>query len=77
MVFVDGTVVNVALPHIGASLDASLSGASRVRIRFTARATIKGFEVMRMFKKGQFRSWIEAVGGGSEAHFINRLFGLV
>jgi transposase, IS6 family len=50
----------------------------------TARATIKGFEVMRMFKKGQFRSWIEAVGGGSEAvgggseaHFINRLFGLV
>src|SRR5829696_3515463 len=23
----------------------------------TARATIKGFEVMRMFKKGQFRSW--------------------
>ena len=26
MVFVDGTVVNVALPHIGTSLDASLSG---------------------------------------------------
>ena len=26
MVFVDGTVVNVALPHIGAGLDASLSG---------------------------------------------------
>ena len=23
----------------------------------TARATIKGFEVMRMFKKGQFRLW--------------------
>jgi transposase, IS6 family len=50
----------------------------------TARATIKGFEVMRMFKKGQFRSWIEAVGGGSEAvgggteaRFIDRLFGLV
>jgi hypothetical protein len=32
----------------------------------TARATIKGFEVMRMFKKGQFSLWIEAVGGGSE-----------
>ena len=32
----------------------------------TARASIKGFEVMRMFKKGQFKSWIEAVGGGNE-----------
>ena len=42
----------------------------------TARATIKGFEVMRMFKEGQFRLWIEAVGGGTEARFINRLFGL-
>ena len=31
---------------------------------------------MRMFKKGQFSLWIEAVGGGTEAHFINRLFGL-
>jgi transposase-like protein len=42
----------------------------------TARATIKGFEVMQMFKKGQFRMWIEAVGGGTEARFVNRLFGL-
>jgi transposase, IS6 family len=42
----------------------------------TARATITGFEVMRMFKKGQFRLWIEAVGGGSEVSFINRLFGV-
>ena len=42
----------------------------------TAYATIKGFEVMRMFKKGQFKLWIEAVGGGTEARFINRLFGL-
>jgi IS6 family transposase len=42
----------------------------------TARATISGFEVMRMFKKGQFSSWIEAVGGGTEARFIGRLFGL-
>ena len=42
----------------------------------TARATIKGFEVMRMFKKGQFSLWIEAVGGGTEARFVNRLFGL-
>jgi transposase, IS6 family len=42
----------------------------------TARATIKGFEVMRMVKKGQFSSWIEAVGGGTEVRFISRLFGL-
>ena len=42
----------------------------------TARATIKGFEVMRMVKKGQFSLWIEAVGGGTEARFIDRLFGL-
>jgi IS6 family transposase len=42
----------------------------------TARATIKGFEVMRMFKKGQFRLWIGAVGGGTEASFVNRLFGI-
>jgi transposase, IS6 family len=34
-----------------------------------------GFEVMRMFKKGQFRFWIEA-GATTEAAFINRLFGL-
>jgi transposase, IS6 family len=38
----------------------------------TAYATIKGFEVMRMFKKGQFAAWIDAIGGGS---FVNRLFG--
>ena len=42
----------------------------------TARATIRGFEVMRMVKKGQFRLWIEAVGGGTEVAFISRLFGL-
>ena len=42
----------------------------------TAYATIKGFEVMRMFKKGQFAPWIDALGGGTEARFINRLFGL-
>ena len=32
----------------------------------TARATIKGFEVMRMFKKGQFKLWIDALGSRSE-----------
>ena len=37
--------------------------------------TIKGFEVMRMFKKGQFAPWIEAIGG-TEASFVNRLFGI-
>lgn len=42
----------------------------------TARATLDGFEVMRMFKKGQFSLWVEAVGGGTEAGFVNRLFGL-
>ena len=42
----------------------------------TAYATLKGFEVMRMFKKGQFKLWIEAVGGGTEASFVNRLFGV-
>jgi hypothetical protein len=42
----------------------------------TARATIKGCEVMRMFKKGQFRLGIKAVGGGTEAHFTNRLFSI-
>ena len=42
----------------------------------TAYATIKGFEVMRMFKKGQFTWWIDAIGDGTEARFINRLFGL-
>ena len=37
---------------------------------------IAGFEVMRMFKKGQFKGWIEEIVGGSEVSFINRLFGL-
>ena len=29
-----------------------------------------------MFKKGQFRFWIEAVGATTEVSFINLLFGL-
>jgi transposase-like protein len=37
----------------------------------TAYATIKGFEVMRMFT-----TWIDAICGGTEACFIHRLFGL-
>jgi antitoxin (DNA-binding transcriptional repressor) of toxin-antitoxin stability system len=31
---------------------------------------------LRRFRKGQFRFWIEAIGGGTEVRFINRLFGL-
>ena len=42
----------------------------------TAYATIKGLEVMRLFKKGQFAAWIEAIGDGTEARFIHQLFGL-
>ncbi|MEO1091999.1 MAG: IS6 family transposase [Pseudomonadota bacterium] len=42
----------------------------------TVRATIKGFEVMRMFKKGQFRFWVEAVGKNSEVAFLNRVLGI-
>ena len=42
----------------------------------TAYATLKGFEVMRMFRKGQFDFWIECVGGDTEASFIKRLFGV-
>ena len=42
----------------------------------TAQAAIKGFEVIRMFRMGQFDFWINAVGGGTEARFIDRLFGI-
>jgi transposase-like protein len=38
----------------------------------TAYATIQGFEVMRMFKKGQFNIWI--YGNRNEVSFINQLF---
>jgi transposase, IS6 family len=42
----------------------------------TAHATIKGFEVMRMFRKGQFAPWIDAICGETEVRFVNRLFGI-
>ncbi len=32
------------------------------------------FEVMRMFRKGQFRSMVDSLAGGSEARYIGRLF---
>ncbi|EEZ93352.1 hypothetical protein LLB_3911, partial [Legionella longbeachae D-4968] len=34
--------------------------------------SIKGFEVMRMFKKGQFNIWM--YGNRNEVSFINQLF---
>ena len=40
----------------------------------TAYATIRGFEMMRMFKKGQFKIWM--YGNRTEASFINEQFGI-
>jgi transposase-like protein len=40
----------------------------------TAHATIQGFEVMRMFKKGQFNIWM--YGTRNEAKLIGEQFGL-
>ena len=31
---------------------------------------------MRRFKKRPFDLWLNAVGGGTEARFVNRLFGI-
>lgn len=39
----------------------------------TAYATIRGFEIMRMFKKGQFNVWM--YGDRNEVSFINQIFG--
>jgi hypothetical protein len=69
---------------LSAALSAAGTGSSgdqhRQELGFqsmkTAYATIKGFEVMRMFRKGQFAPWIDAICGGTEARFIHRLFGL-
>ncbi|MFC0190750.1 IS6 family transposase [Aureimonas pseudogalii] len=40
----------------------------------TARNAIRRFETMRMFRKGQFRSMVDSLAGGSKARFIGRLF---
>ncbi len=40
----------------------------------TAHNAIRGFETMRMLRKGQFRSMVDSLAGGSEARFIGRLF---
>jgi len=42
----------------------------------TAYATIKGFEVMRIFKKGQMKMWAYGLGLTGEINLINRQFGL-
>ena len=40
----------------------------------SAYATIKGIEMMRMFRKGQFNCWM--YGNRNEVKFINQLFGI-
>ena len=40
----------------------------------TAYATIKGFEVMRMFKKGQMKAWQYQPGIKGEICLVNRQF---
>jgi len=42
----------------------------------TAYATIKGFEVMRMFRKGQFDIWIDDLGMTGEIRLLERQFGI-
>lgn len=42
----------------------------------TAYATIKGFEVMRTFKKGQFNAWMNEKNILGEIRLVNRNFGL-
>ena len=42
----------------------------------SAYATLKGFEVMRMFRKGQFACWYPDEGVMGEVRLINRQFGI-
>ncbi len=42
----------------------------------TAYATLKGFEIMRMFKKGQRSAWMNEKNVIGEVHFINQTFGI-
>lgn len=42
----------------------------------TAYATIKGFEVMRMFRKGQMKSWQQLPGTKGEMWLVEKLFGI-
>ena len=42
----------------------------------SAFATLKGFEVMRMFRKGQIACWYPDEGVMGEVRLINRQFGI-
>jgi len=42
----------------------------------SAYATLKGFEAMRMFRKGQFAAWYLDEGVMGEVRLINRQFGI-
>ncbi len=42
----------------------------------TAYPTIKGFEVMRMFRKGQMRAWQRLPGIRGEVYLIEKQFGI-
>ena len=42
----------------------------------TAYATIKGFELMHMFKKGQMHAWIYGQGLTGQIFLIERQFGI-
>ncbi len=42
----------------------------------TAYATIKGFEVMRIFRKGQMNAWKRGQGLTGEIRLIERQFGI-
>ena len=42
----------------------------------SARATIEGFEVMRMFKKAQVNMFLREKNNLGEARLVNRLFGI-
>ena len=42
----------------------------------TAYATLKGFEVMRMFKKGQFNAWMVEKNVRGEIRLIHKNFGI-
>lgn len=42
----------------------------------TAYATIKGFEVMRIFKKGQVKAWQHLPGIKGEVYLIEKQFGI-
>ena len=50
------------------------AGGRSARAQKTAHNAIRGFEVMRMVRKGQFRSMVDRPAGGSQARYIGRLF---